>query len=227
MEPLTPRALERRLKRYVMKERHDFLAVTAPGFERVLLAEVEGLPGVTDARAQEPSHEAIVDAMEKVSGTHAGKRRSGAKGVCAAGEFVSNGAGARLTKAAPFQPGDRAPVVARFSNGGGNPRAPDNAPAVRGMSLSFALPSDSFEMVMINAPAFALQEVRLNVVGTTPKGIVQSHAMRWQHIGRNSAAGFGEAVTMVATPLYSNTTLVSFLPTIGCGGTAVHPMERR
>ncbi len=55
----------------------------------------------------------------------------------------------------------------------------------------------------------------------TPKGIVQSHAMRWAHIGRNAAAGFGNAVTMVATPLYSNTTLVSFLPTIGWGGTAV------
>ncbi|MGH6616746.1 class I adenylate-forming enzyme family protein [Sphingomonas sp.] len=55
----------------------------------------------------------------------------------------------------------------------------------------------------------------------TPKGIVQSHAMRWAHISRNAAAGFSDAVTMVATPLYSNTTLVSFLPTLGCGGTAV------
>jgi acyl-CoA synthetase (AMP-forming)/AMP-acid ligase II len=55
----------------------------------------------------------------------------------------------------------------------------------------------------------------------TPKGIVQSHAMRWQHLSRNSAAGFGDAVTMIATPLYSNTTLVTFLPTIGWGGTAV------
>lgn len=55
----------------------------------------------------------------------------------------------------------------------------------------------------------------------TPKGIVQPHRMRWVHIARNSAAGFGDAVTMIATPLYSNTTLVSFLPTLGWGGTAV------
>ncbi|TPG12448.1 class I adenylate-forming enzyme family protein [Sphingomonas oligophenolica] len=55
----------------------------------------------------------------------------------------------------------------------------------------------------------------------TPKGIIQSHAMRWSHISRNAAAGFGEAVTMIATPLYSNTTLVSFLPTLGWGGTVV------
>ncbi|TGX55910.1 4-coumarate--CoA ligase [Sphingomonas gei] len=54
----------------------------------------------------------------------------------------------------------------------------------------------------------------------TPKGIVQPHAMRWVHIGR-APAGFGDAVTMVATPLYSNTTLVSFLPTLGWGGTVV------
>ncbi len=55
----------------------------------------------------------------------------------------------------------------------------------------------------------------------TPKGIVQSHAMRWAHIHRNLGAGFGDAVTMLATPLYSNTTLVTFLPTLGWGGTAV------
>ncbi|WP_242140584.1 class I adenylate-forming enzyme family protein [Sphingomonas sp. TREG-RG-20F-R18-01] len=55
----------------------------------------------------------------------------------------------------------------------------------------------------------------------TPKGIVQSHAMRWAHINRNEAAGFAQAVTMIATPLYSNTTLVSFLPTLGWGGTVV------
>jgi len=55
----------------------------------------------------------------------------------------------------------------------------------------------------------------------TPKGIVQSHAMRWAHIARNSAAGFDTAVTMIATPLYSNTTLVSVLPTLGWGGSVV------
>ncbi|BCA60794.1 4-coumarate--CoA ligase [Sphingomonas sp. HMP9] len=55
----------------------------------------------------------------------------------------------------------------------------------------------------------------------TPKGIVQSHAMRWAHISRNTAAGFDTAVTMIATPLYSNITLVSFLPTLGWGGTVV------
>ena len=54
----------------------------------------------------------------------------------------------------------------------------------------------------------------------TPKGIVQPHAMRWQHIVR-APASFRDGVTMIATPLYSNTTLVSFLPTLALGGTAV------
>jgi putative N6-adenine-specific DNA methylase len=50
METLTPRALERRLKRYVLKETHDFLAVGAPGFERVLLREVQALPNISGAK---------------------------------------------------------------------------------------------------------------------------------------------------------------------------------
>ena len=36
-----------------------------------------------------------------------------------------------------------------------------------------------------------------------------------------AAAGFDSAVTLLSTPLYSNTTLVSFLPTLGWGGTVV------
>jgi len=76
------------------------------------------------------------------------------------------------------------------------------------------------------APVTIAPETGFNIIyssGTTgtPKGIVQSHKMRWAHINRIGGAGFGEAVTMIATPLYSNTTLVSFLPTLGWGGTAV------
>ncbi len=42
--------------------------------------------------------------------------------------------------------------------------------------------------------------------------------MRWAQFTRVS---FGDAVTIVSTPLYSNTTLVVFLPTLAHGGTAV------
>ncbi|WP_019142448.1 class I adenylate-forming enzyme family protein [Noviherbaspirillum massiliense] len=56
----------------------------------------------------------------------------------------------------------------------------------------------------------------------TPKGIVQPHSMRWTHVQRGRSNGYGpDAVTLVSTPLYSNTTLVSFFPAIGLGGTVV------
>lgn len=60
--------------------------------------------------------------------------------------------------------------------------------------------------------------------GTTgePKGIVQSHAMRWAHVRRSAAYGYADdATTLISTPLYSNTTLVAFLPTLALGGTVV------
>jgi len=55
----------------------------------------------------------------------------------------------------------------------------------------------------------------------TPKGIVHSHAMRWQHIVRGAPAYGPAAVTILSTPLYSNTTMASFMPTIGSGGQTV------
>jgi acyl-CoA synthetase (AMP-forming)/AMP-acid ligase II len=53
----------------------------------------------------------------------------------------------------------------------------------------------------------------------TPKGIVQQHRFRWGQFKRGVYTE--DAVTIISTPLYSNTTLVSFLPTIASGGTAV------
>ena len=60
--------------------------------------------------------------------------------------------------------------------------------------------------------------------GTTgePKGIVQPHAMRWAHVRRGATYGYGpQGVTLLATPLYSNTTLVVFFPTLAWGGTVL------
>jgi acyl-CoA synthetase (AMP-forming)/AMP-acid ligase II len=60
--------------------------------------------------------------------------------------------------------------------------------------------------------------------GTTgaPKGIVQPHSMRWGHVRRAEGLGYGpSSVTLVSTPLYSNTTLVSLIPTLVRGGTLV------
>jgi acyl-CoA synthetase (AMP-forming)/AMP-acid ligase II len=59
--------------------------------------------------------------------------------------------------------------------------------------------------------------------GTTgsPKGIVHSHAMRWQHISRGVGAYTTASVTICSTPLYSNTTMAAFLPTLAAGAKAV------
>jgi long-chain acyl-CoA synthetase len=60
--------------------------------------------------------------------------------------------------------------------------------------------------------------------GTTgaPKGIVQPHAMRAAHITRAALSGYGpDTVTLIATPLYSNTTLVVAIPTLAYGGALV------
>ena len=60
--------------------------------------------------------------------------------------------------------------------------------------------------------------------GTTgaPKGIVQPHSMRWTHVNRGRTNGYDQnAVSLISTPLYSNTTLVCFFPTIALGGTVV------
>ena len=56
----------------------------------------------------------------------------------------------------------------------------------------------------------------------TPKGIVQSHRMRWPHNNLADPPGYGPgAAALISTPLYSNTTLVSFLPALAGGGTVV------
>ena len=60
--------------------------------------------------------------------------------------------------------------------------------------------------------------------GTTgaPKGIVQPCSMRWVHMQRGPAYDYDEdAITLISTPLYSNTTLVSFYPALATGGSVV------
>jgi len=60
--------------------------------------------------------------------------------------------------------------------------------------------------------------------GTTgnPKGIMQPHALRWSNIQRAAMSGYGpQSVTLLATPLYSNTTLVTLFGAMALGGTVV------
>jgi len=71
-------------------------------------------------------------------------------------------------------------------------------------------------------PAWPFNIIYSSGTTGTPKGIVQAHAMRWAHIQRASQSGYGpDTVTLIATPLYSNTTLVCLIPTLAHGGCVV------
>lgn len=56
----------------------------------------------------------------------------------------------------------------------------------------------------------------------TPKGILHDHRKRSRQTQRMANYGFdGDSITLMATPMYSNTTLVAVLPTLAFGGTLV------
>lgn len=60
----------------------------------------------------------------------------------------------------------------------------------------------------------------------TPKGILHNHYMRAVQMERIEPAGYvDDARTLLSTPLYSNTTIVAFLPTLA-GGSCVHLMRK-
>jgi len=55
----------------------------------------------------------------------------------------------------------------------------------------------------------------------TPKGIIHSHAMRWHQMAGGFKSIYSrDSRSLVSTPLYSNTTLAVFLPTMCHGGFA-------
>ena len=96
--------------------------------------------------------ERLVESLGATYGVHPGFRAAHAKGVLCAATFTPTAAAAALSRAPHF---DGPPVRAhvRFSNGSGDPTAPDSARDGRGMAVKFALPDGSTtDLVAISLP---------------------------------------------------------------------------
>ncbi len=101
-----------------------------------------------------PDPSKMVDQFEATSGKFEGFRRSGAKGVCAMGEFVGSAAGRQISSSSAFS-GNPISVIVRFSVGGGNPKVSDNTKTQRNLALQFNLPNNEvWQMGNISAPVF-------------------------------------------------------------------------
>ena len=98
--------------------------------------------------------DAAIDIIHARFGAHPRARALHAKGSWLEGTFTATPAAADLSRAAHLQ-GKPVPVLARVSNGAGNPRLPDYAPDVRGLAVSFRLPDGSAtDMVAQSVPKF-------------------------------------------------------------------------
>ncbi len=83
-------------------------------------------PPAATAAEPETDPEKIIDTLNAIFGKHQ-VRSSHAKGICVKGTFTPSAGAADLTKSESLA--KTAPVLGRFSIGGGNPKAPDHAKA--------------------------------------------------------------------------------------------------
>jgi catalase len=98
--------------------------------------------------------EQVVEAINAITGSHAGHRAAHAKGTLLAGSFTATPAAAGLTPAAHMQ-GETLRVTARLSNGGGDPRIPDYATEARGLAVKIYLPDGTkTDIVGVSLPCF-------------------------------------------------------------------------
>ena len=138
-------------------------------FRYIAIGALAGLAGVFSfvavaARAQEPPRpDQLVDALNGVFGKHPGDRAAHTKGICLTGQFMPAPDAPSLSKAPQFA--KPVGITARFSLGGGNPQAPDNAQDnVRGLALRFDLGNGAnSDLVMISAPVFFVRTPALFV----------------------------------------------------------------
>ena len=111
----------------------------------------------------------LVDALNSMYGTHPGHRAAHAKGVLCAATFTATPGAAELCRAPHLQ---GAPLRAhvRFSNGSGDPTAPDGARDARGVAIKTYLPGGgTTDIVGLTLPTFFVR---------TPEDLLAFNAAR-------------------------------------------------
>jgi catalase len=118
---------------------------------KTLLATLTLAALAAPARAQGVP-EQIVNALNKVWGSHPGFRAAHATGVVVEGTFTPTPQAAALSKAVIFA-GSAIPITVRFSDGSGAPALPDGDPHSNphGMAIKFHLPGGADADVVTNA----------------------------------------------------------------------------
>ena len=87
---------------------------------------------------------------------------------------------------------------------------------------SWLAPKDVEPTPVVIEPNWPFDIIYSSGTTGTPKGIVQPHLMRTPYDPVDEPFGYGpDAITIISTGLYSNTTLTSVFPTLGSGGTLV------
>jgi catalase len=115
-----------------------------------------GLACSSIVRAEDqPIEEQLVDALNKVFGTHPGFRANHAKGVVVEGSFKASPEAAGLSRAVLFN-GSTIPVTVRFSDSSGLPNLPDGSKPANphGMAIKFHLPDGQDTDMVINSLKF-------------------------------------------------------------------------
>ena len=140
-----------------MKPREIALTALKPVFIAAAVASALSSFALPANAQSTPSPVQTVDALNGVFGSHAGARASHAKGFCVAGQFEASSGAAAITSASLFQADKRSPLIGRFSIGGGNPKAPDNAKSVRGIAVRITDGNERLEWIFVSAPNFFAQ----------------------------------------------------------------------
>lgn len=142
--------------------KHAFIAALAVSLASVAFAD------------EPPLTTQIVDAFNKIYGSHPGFRANHAKGVVVEGHFKASPDAAKLSRAVLFN-GSTIPVTVRFSDGGGLPTVPDAAPGnPHGMAIKYHLPGGAdTDMVIVSLKFFPVgtgEDFRDLLVAITESG---------------------------------------------------------